>query len=172
MARLPLQGHAGRALRVGAMTAAIGGLGWAVFALTLPDAPAVNPEEEMPSAIREAGYEIHRQLAYSVPGLELRVVAGRAELLLPLASLKRDETIEAWYAALAASVDAVPGLRIEAELPLDFDPTDRARAMSLIASPALAAGLPREAITFVDQRPPRPSATDRGIRISIALPGA
>lgn len=172
MALQVFRGPAGWALRVGAMAAAIGGFGWAVFALTLPDAPAEIPDEETNPATREAGYEIHRQLADSVPGLELRVIAGKAHVLLPLDELNRDETIGAWYAAMEASVEAVPGLRIEAELPLEFDPTDRARAMSLIASPALAAGLPRAAITFVDQRPPRPASADRGVRISIALPGA
>lgn len=126
--------------------------------------------EKRPDTVREAGYALHRQLADAVPGLEVRVEDDTALVLLPLDAMNRDDTIEAWYAAMAASVEAVPGLRIEVELPLDFEPTRRARAMSLIAAPALSAGLPREAITFEDEQPPRRAADVRGVRLVLLLP--
>jgi hypothetical protein len=166
------EGYAARALRCVAMAATIAGIGWTVFALTLPDTRSRKPVGGVPAATREAGYEIHRRLADSVPGLQLRIAEGRGLLLLPLDALERDETIEAWYSAMAASAAAVPGLRIEAQLPLDLDPADRARAMSLIATPALGAGLPTEDITFTDERPPRPPADDRGVWIELELPRA
>lgn len=160
---------AAQAARVGLMATAMAGLAWIVIAQVSPQS-GLAPFDERSAASREAGYELHRQLARAVPGLELLIVDGEAQLLLPLDVLDADETIDAWSRGLAASFTAVPELRIEAELPLELDPTWRARVMSLIAAPVMAAGLPRDTVTFTDAQPPRPPADERGVRMVIVLP--